>query len=311
MGDPQTWLLVGFAGVIGGLLALDLGVFHRHAHAVTTREALIWSGVWISCAMAFNLTLVPWMGLDPALLFLTGYLIELSLSVDNLFVFLMLFTQFGIPPAYQHRVLFWGVLGAIVLRIIMITAGGALVAQFHWILYLFGAFLAVTGAKMLVAREAEDASPADHPAIRWLRRRLPVTDELHGGRFLVRVNGRRMVTPLFVVLISVEVADVMFAVDSVPAIFAITTDPFILVTSNLFAIMGLRSMYFALCGLSQRLRYLKYGLAVVLMFIGVKILLAAVYPIPTVVALGVTAAILTVTVVASLIGTREKVRNEG
>ncbi|MBF0143941.1 MAG: TerC family protein [Magnetococcales bacterium] len=301
--DGQAWLLIGLAVVVGGLLILDLGVFHRRAHAVTTREALGWSAVWVACAMAFNAAIVPWMGSEAALQFLTGYLIELSLSVDNLFVFLLLFTQFGVPPAYQHRVLFWGVLGAIVMRIVMITVGGALVAEFHWILYLFGVFLAVTGAKMLLARDEAPSSPADHPVIRWLCRHLPVSDTPHDGRFVIRVEGRRMVTPLFIVLISVEIADVMFAVDSVPAIFAVTTDPFIVVTSNIFAIMGLRSMYFALAGLSQRLRYLKYGLATVLMFIGTKILLAGVYAIPIAVALGVTAGILAVAVIASLVKT--------
>lgn len=304
MVDTQTWLLIGFAGVVGSLLVLDLGVFHRRAHVISTREALGWSAVWVACAMAFNLALVPWMGTGAALQFLTGYLIELSLSVDNLFVFLLLFTQFGVPPVYQHRVLFWGVLGAIVMRIIMITLGGVLVAKFHWILYLFGAFLAITGARMLLVREESETSPADHPLIRWLRRHLPVSDTAHDGRFLIRENGRLRVTPLFVVLISVEIADVMFAVDSVPAIFAVTTNPFIVVTSNIFAIMGLRSMYFALCGLSERLRYLKYGLAVVLMFIGAKILLASVYAIPIAVALSVTAGILAVAVLASLFKTR-------
>lgn len=298
--DAHTALLVGFAGGVGTLLALDLGVFHRRAHAVTTGEALRWSAVWVALAAAFNLALVPWLGTGPALQFLTGYLVELSLSVDNLFLFLLLFTRFGVPPAYQHRVLFWGVLGAIVLRVAMIVAGSALVSQFHWVLYLFGVFLAVTGLRMLVATGGQADSAADNAFILWLRRHLPVSDTPHDGRFLVRVDGRRMVTPLFVVLLSVEVADVMFAVDSIPAIFAITTDPVIVATSNIFAIMGLRSMYFALCGLSQRLRYLKTGLAVILMFIGAKILLAGVYEIPAAAALGVTVAILAATVAVSL-----------
>lgn len=301
--QEQTWLLAGFAVVVLGLLALDLGVFHRKAHIVSTREALGWSAVWVGCALLFNIALVPYLGIESALQFTTGYLIELSLSVDNLFVFLMLFTSFGVPPIYQHRVLFWGVLGAIVLRIIMIGAGSALVSEFHWVLYVFGVFLAFTGAKMLFAREGDAVSPADHPALKWLRRHLPVSNTPHDGRFMVRIDGRWMITPLCVVLISVEIADVMFAVDSVPAIFAVTTDPFIVMTSNIFAILGLRSMYFALSGLVARLRYLKYGLAVVLMFIGVKILMAGFYPIPTVVALTVTAGILATAVIASLIKT--------
>lgn len=306
--EPHTIGLTAFIIVVGSLLILDLGVFNRRCHVVGVREALVWSGVWIAFAAAFNLALVPLHGSETALQFLTGYLIELSLSVDNLFIFLLLFGQFAVPAKLQHRVLFWGVLGAIVMRVLMILAGGALVEQFHWVLYLFGAFLAVTGARMLLSREKDEKSPADHPLLRLLRRALPVSDTPHDGRFLVRQGGRLMATPLLIVLLSVELADLMFAVDSVPAIFAVTTDPFIVATSNIFAILGLRSMYFALCGLTARLRYLKYGLAVVLMFIGAKILVAGFYVVPIIIALGVTVGILTVAVVASLLKTRGEVR---
>ncbi len=302
--EPQTYFLMAFAAVVGGLLVVDLGIFHRRSHVVTTGEALVWSAVWVICALAFNLALVPWRGTGTALQFLTGYLIELSLSIDNLFVFLLLFTQFRVPAALQHRVLFWGVLGAIAMRLLMIVAGGTLVDEFHWILYLFGVFLVVTGVRMLLAGREEPSPIEDRFPMRWLRRHLPVSDTPHDGRFLVRIGGRRMVTPLFIVLLSVEVADLMFAVDSVPAIFAVTTDPFVVATSNIFAILGLRSLYFALSGLAERLRYLKYGLAAVLLFIGAKILLADLYAVPIGAALGITAGILAVAVIASLLKTR-------
>ncbi len=300
---PQAWLLIAFVALTATLLALDLGVFRRRSHVVTVREALAWSAAWIGCALAFNLALLPWRGTDAALQFLTGYLIELSLSVDNLFVFLLLFGQFAVPPALQHRVLFWGVLGAIVMRVAMIAAGATLIVRFHWILYLFGAFLVTSGARMLLPRKAA-VRAAEPPLVGWLRRHLPVSEAYADGRFMVRVDGRRMVTPLFIVLVAIELSDLMFAVDSVPAIFAVTTDPFLVATSNIFAILGLRSLYFALGGLAERLRYLKTGLAVVLLFIGGKILVAGIYPIPTILALAITAAILAAAVVASLVGTR-------
>lgn len=304
--EQQTYVLMAFAVLVGGLLVVDLGVFRRHNRQIRMGEALIWSAIWIGTALAFNLALVPWRGSETAMQFLTGYLIELSLSVDNLFVFLLLFTRFAIPSALQHRVLFWGVIGAILMRVAMIAAGGALVDAFHGALYLFGLFLAVTGVRMLLSRDKEkSAAPAlDRFPLSWLRRHLPVCDKPHDGRFIVTVDGRRMLTPLFLVLVSVEIADLMFAVDSLPAIFAITTDPFVVATSNIFAILGLRSLYFALSGLSERLRYLKYGLATVLMFIGAKILLADLYPIPIGTALGVTAGILAVAAIASLARTR-------
>lgn len=313
----ETCFMAAFALVVGSLLVLDLGVFHRHGRAVGMREALIWSAVWIGVALAFNLALVPWRGEDSALQFLTGYLIEMSLSVDNLFVFLLLFARFAVPPALQHRVLFWGVIGAIAMRLIMIATGSALVEHFHGVLYLFGLILVISGIRMCLSRdratENAGAPVAGREAapMRWIRRWIPLSEGAHDGRFFVTHGGRRMATRLFLVLISVEIADLMFAVDSIPAIFAITTDPFIVATSNIFAILGLRSLYFALSGLAERLRYLKYGLACVLMFIGIKILLADVYPIAVGPSLGVTAAILAIAALASLIKTRrERIRPE-
>lgn len=298
----ENGFYLAFALIVSVLLAADLGLFRRKSRDVAMREALIWSGVWISAALLFNVAIYLWRGSDTALQFLTGYLIELSLSVDNLFVFLLLFGQFSVPSALQHRVLFWGIAGAIVMRVAMILAGAALITQFHWILYLFGIFLLVTGVRMLLHSKDSETSPADHPLMNWLRRHLPVSaTQPADGRFFTRENGKRLVTPLFIVLIAVELTDLMFAVDSVPAIFAVTTDVFVVITSNIFAILGLRSLYFALRGLASRLHYLKHGLAAILMLIGAKILLADIYPIPIAVALGGTAFILTVAVAASLL----------
>lgn len=301
----ESSFLIIFSCVVAVLLAFDLGLFSKGSGAMKMREALIRSAVWIGTALAFNVALYFLMGPRPALEFLTGYLIELSLSVDNLFVFLILFSQFAVPPAYQHRILFWGILGAIVMRVAMITAGAALVAEFHWILYIFGVFLVWTGIKML--REKSAAEPAgEHKMVGWLRRHLPVAPAAaeHDGRFFVRTGGRLMVTPLFIVLIAVELSDVMFAVDSVPAIFAVTTNTFIILTSNILAILGLRSLYFALAGLAARLKYLKTGLALILLLIGVKILMAGIWPIPILWTLSATALILAVSVIASLRVTR-------
>lgn len=302
--DRQAYFWVAFIAVTGGLLVLDLAVFHRRSRDITMRDALTWSAVWVGSALSFNLALLPWRGSETALQFLTGYLIEFSLSIDNLFVFMVLFGQFAVPPAHQHRVLFWGVIGAIVMRVAVILAGGALVERFHWILYLFGAFLLATGAKMLFSRGNHDAAPAGQIAMTWLSRRLPVSPRSGDGRFLVRDGGRWQVTQLFIVLLSIELADVMFAVDSVPAIFAVTTDPFVVITSNVFAILGLRSFYFALHGLMGRLRYLKYGLAAVLMVIGGKVLLGGVYPVPITASLVITIGIMAVAVMASLWASR-------
>jgi tellurite resistance protein TerC len=296
----DLWLWVGFTVIVLGLLALDLGVFHRHAHVVTIREATVWSAIWISLALAFNAVLFWWRGSEVGLQFLTGYLIEKSLSVDNIFVFVLIFTYFAVPAAYQHRVLFWGILGALIMRGIMIAAGAALIKEFHWILYLFGAFLVVTGIKM--ARDKGHAlNPDKNPVVRLFRRFMPVATEYHGQRFFVRQTGVLMATPLFVVLLLVEFTDLIFAVDSIPAIFAITQDPFIVYTSNVFAILGLRSLYFLLAGIIHRFHYLKVGLGIVLTFVGVKMLLLDVYKIPTAVSLAVVLGVIGLSVIISLL----------
>ena len=277
VGTPALW--AGFVALVLGLLALDLGVFHRKAHAVSLKEAGIWSAVWISLALLFNLLVYFWFGPERALEFTTGYVIEKALSVDNIFVFVVIFSYFSIPALYQHRVLFWGIVGALVMRAIFVLAGGAFLHRFHWAIYVFGGLLAVTGVKLLAQRDAH-MNPADNPIIRLARRVLPVDDQFHGERFTIVKAGRRYATPLLLALLAVEFTDVVFAVDSIPAIFAVTTDPFIVFTSNIFAILGLRSLYFLLAGVVDKFRYLKVGLALVLIFVGAKMLLSEVYKIP-------------------------------
>lgn len=310
VGTPLLW--TGFVGFVLAMLALDLFVLGgRQAHKVSPREALSWSLAWVGLALAFNALL--WWYLDGnfgrevangmALEFLTGYLIEKSLSVDNVFVFLMIFTYFQVPPEYQRRVLLYGVLGAIVLRAVMILAGAVLVSQFHWILYLFGLFLVITGFKMLVFADRE-ADLEKNPVLRWLRGHLRITPEYHGERFWVMRDGVRWFTPLFLVLVLVETSDVIFAVDSIPAIFAITTDPFIVFSSNIFAIMGLRALYFLLADMAGRFHLLKYGLALVLVFVGIKMLVADFYKVPIGIALGVVGVILATSIAASLAASR-------
>ena len=305
IGSP--WLWGGFAAFVISMLALDLGVFHRHAHAVSVREAAAWSGVWISLAVIFNIVVWLWLVQAKALEFTTGYLIEEALSVDNIFVFLVLFTFFGVPPAYQHRVLFWGILGAIVMRAVFIFAGAALLAAFHWIIYVFGAVLVVTGIKLFVQRD-EHVNPERNLALRLFRRFVPSVPEYHGQRFTVVERGRRYATPLLAVLVAVEATDVIFAVDSIPAVFAVTRDPFIVYTSNIFAILGLRAMYFLLAGVMDRFRYLKPGLAMVLVFVGAKMLVAELYKIPIGVSLGVVASILAGSVLVSAVVTGRQQR---
>jgi tellurite resistance protein TerC len=297
----QHWFWIGFNLFVLAMLALDLGVFHRRAHVVTLREAITWTAVWITLAMIFNLGLWYLAGPQKALEFFTGYLIEYSLSVDNIFVFALLFSYFAVPAKYQHRVLFWGILGALVMRAVMILAGTLLIAKFVWIIYVFGGFLILTGIKMIVKKE-EEIHPENNPVVRWFKRLMPVTAGYREDKFFVRENGVRMATPLFVVLLLVEVSDLIFAVDSIPAIFAVTTDPFIVYTSNVFAILGLRSLYFALSGVMDKFHYLKTGLGVVLTFVGVKMLLAhTAWKIDTLVSLGVILLILTAAVVMSLL----------
>ena len=300
----QLWLWVGFNAFVLAMLAVDLFVFHKEAHEVSLREAAGWSAVWIALAMAFGAGVYVRMGRDPGLEYFTGYVIEKALSVDNIFVFVLIFSYFRVPPRYQHRVLFWGILGALVMRGAMIAAGAYLIAHVHWVVYVFGAFLVLTGIRMGTQTE-HSIEPESNPVIRLLRRLLPVSGVYHGQRFFIRqeVDGvRRLVaTPLFVVLALVETTDLIFAVDSIPAIFAITQDPFIVYSSNVFAILGLRALYFLLAGVIHRFHYLKVGLAVVLVFVGTKMLLVDVYPVPIGASLSVIATVLAASVASSLI----------
>lgn len=277
IGTPTLW--VGFTLFVIVMLALDLGVFHKKAHEVSVREALIWTGVWISLALLFNLGVYSWFGSQRALEFLTGYVIEKALSVDNIFVFIVVFAVFAVPANLQHRVLFWGIFGALVMRAIFIVLGAALLQRFHWVIYVFGAFLVFTGAKLLLQRD-DEVHPEKNPLFRLFRRFVPSVSDYRGGRFTVVEGGKRYATPLLLVLVAIEATDIVFAVDSIPAIFAVTTDPFIVYTSNIFAILGLRALYFALAGMMGKFHYLKIGLSLVLVFVGVKMLVAGVYKIP-------------------------------
>jgi tellurite resistance protein TerC len=306
----MLWLWVGFNVFVLLMLALDLGVFHRKAHEVSIKEAGIWSVIWISLAFLFNLGIyLFWEKLVPgstytssqaALAFFTGYLIEKSLSVDNIFVFVLLFTFFAVPAAYQHRVLFWGILGALLMRGALIAVGAALLKEFHWIIYVFGAFLIFTGIRMALHRN-EEMHPEKNPLVKLLRKIMPVTDTYEGDRFFIRRAGKLMATPLFLVLVLVESTDLIFAVDSIPAIFAVTQEPFIVYTSNVFAILGLRSLYFLLAGVMDKFHYLKLGLSVILVFVGIKMTIIDLYKIPVGASLGVIAGILVISVIASLI----------
>src|SRR5918993_2391365 len=269
--DYPIWAWAGFAVFILSMLALDLGVLNRKAHVIKYREAVTWSAVWVSLAMVFAAVVFWQQGRLTGAEFLTGYIIELSLSVDNLFVFLLIFGYFKVPAKYQHRVLFWGVLGALVMRMTMIALGAALIERFHWIIYVFGVFLIYTGIKMMRQDETE-VQPEDNPVVRFVTRHIPVTRTYDGEKFFTEVNGRRMGTLMLLVLITVEVTDLVFAVDSIPAIFGITTNTFIVYTSNVFAILGLRSLYFLLAGVVEKFHYLKIGLSIVLAFVGVKML---------------------------------------
>jgi tellurite resistance protein TerC len=306
--QSELLIWIGFNLFVLAMLALDLGVFHRAAHEVSLKEAAIWSAVWIALALSFNLVVYFWRGPKVALQFFTGYLIEKALSVDNIFVFVLIFAAFGVPAVYQHRVLFYGILGALMMRGVLIGLGTALVSSFHWVLYLFGAFLIVTGIKM-ARHQTTEVHPGQNPLVRLLRRFFPVTAEYVGQRFVVRRDGRRWATPLLVVLLVVESTDLVFALDSIPAIFAITTDPFIIYTSNVFAILGLRALYFLLAGSVRRFAYLQLGLAAVLVFVGLKMLLADLYTIPIPVSLGVIATILAIAIGASIARARREARH--
>ncbi|GIU97880.1 MAG: membrane protein [Actinomycetota bacterium] len=292
-----TW--AGFVALILFLLALDLFVFHREAHEVSFREATLFSVFWIALGLTFGAVVWIWMGHQAGGEYLAGYLIEKSLSVDNIFVFALIFSYFGVPAKYQHRVLFWGIVGALVFRAAFIAGGAALLERFHWTVYVFGGFLVLTGIRMAMHRD-EEVHPERNPVLKVFRRFVPITADYRGQRFWIREAGRRMATPLLAVLVLVETTDILFAVDSIPAIFAVTRDPFIVFTSNAFAILGLRALYFMLAGMIGRFVYLKPGLAIVLVYVGIKMLLSSVYKIPVWASLGFIAVVIAVAILASL-----------
>lgn len=303
MGTPVLW--IGFTLFVLLMLALDLGVFHRKAHEVKFKEALTWSIVWIGLALIFNLFIYTRYGPQKGLEFLTGYVVEKTLSVDNIFIFVVLFSSFAVPVAYQHRVLFWGILGALIMRAIFIALGAALLSRFHWVIFIFGGLLILTGIKLLINRDKE-THPEKNLIFRAFQKAIPTVSEYHGSKFFIQQGGKWFATPLFLVLIAVEITDLVFAVDSIPAIFAITNDPFIVYTSNIFAILGLRSLYFLLAGSIDKLRYLKVGLALVLMFVGVKMSIVDFWKIPIGISLLVICFIIGASIAASLLLPKEK-----
>jgi tellurite resistance protein TerC len=296
----SIWFWVGFNAFVLIMLALDLGVFHRKAHEVSLKEAGAWSAVWVSVALLFNVVIWQYAGPQVGLEFLTGYLVEKSLAVDNIFVIAIIFSYFAIPAKYQHRVLFWGIIGALIMRGAFIAAGSYMLKEWHWIIYVFGALLLITGIKMAVKRD-EEFDVESNPVMKLARRFIPLTHKLDGQRFWTVENGKRVATPLFLALLLVEFADLVFAIDSIPAIFAITDDPFIVYTSNVMAILGLRSMYFLLAGIVHKFVYLKLALALVLVFVGGKIMLIDVFKVPTVVSLAVIASLIGGAVALSLL----------
>ena len=315
--DTSIWLWIGFNLFVLAMLALDLGVFHRKSHAVSGREALIWSLVWISLSLVFNIVIYffwdrmmprsSYTNSEAALAFFTGYLIEKSLSVDNIFVFILIFSFFAVPAAYQHRVLFWGILGALVMRGALIVVGAALLKEFQWIIYIFGAFLIFTGIRM-ARHQDEEIHPDQNPVVKFFRKFMPVTENFEKDKFFVRRAGKILATPLFLILLIVESTDLVFAVDSIPAIFAVTQEAFIVYTSNVFAILGLRALYFLLANVMDKFEYLKLGLSAVLTFIGTKMVIVDFYHIPVGASLAVVAGILTISILASLWKTRKAVR---
>jgi tellurite resistance protein TerC len=307
----KTTLFIAFNAGVLAVLAIDLGIFNKKAHAASVKEAATWSAVWITLSLGFAGLILTLYGKDPALEFVTGYLIEYSLSIDNIFVIVLIFSYFRIPEKYQHRVLFWGIIGALLMRGTMIGAGALLIQRFHWIIYVFGAFLIFTGIRMATHDEA-DIEPEANPILRLVRRILPITHDYRGQEFFVKEPPTRgappaiMATPLFVVLVLVETTDLIFAVDSIPAIFAVTRDPFLVYTSNVCAILGLRSLYFLLAGVINKFHLLKLGIAAVLTFVGVKMLLSGYYEIPIHLSLLVIVAVLAVSVIASIVFPREE-----
>jgi tellurite resistance protein TerC len=295
------WAWAAFFGFIIAMLALDLGLLQRKPHAISMKEALAWCVVWVALALGFNGLLYFWRGTEAAQQFLAGYLVELCLSVDNVFVFILVFAYFKVPPRFQHRVLFWGIIGAVLMRAVFILVGVGVIQRFHWVLYLFGVFLVYTGVKMALPQHNEEVHPDKNIAVRIFRRFYPVSTAADSGHFFIRENGRRVATPLFIVLLVIETTDLVFALDSLPAVLAITKDGFIALTSNIFAILGLRSLYFALNGVMQLFRYLKIGLAIILVFIGVKMLIDHWVEITTATSLGVIGGVLTMSVLLSLL----------
>lgn len=307
IGSPGLWF--GFIAFVLLMLALDLGVFNRKDHVVGFKEAALWSCVWISLSLIFNAGLFWKFGTDHGLEFLTGYLIEKSLSIDNIFVFIVIFSSMKVPPIYQHRVLYWGILSALVMRAAMIFAGVAMLQRFHWLIYVFGVFLIYTGVKLYLDRNKEE-HPENSKFMQLIRRAVPSTDQFDGHNFFTRIDGRLVATPLFMTLVLIEMSDVVFAVDSIPAIFAVTTDPFIVFTSNIFAILGLRSLFFILAGLIERFRYLKIGLAVVLAFVGTKMTIMDVYKVPALISLAVILSTLGISVAASFWASKREALTE-
>ena len=298
--NESVVLWTGFNLFVLGMLALDLGVFHRKSHTVTVKEALIWTGVWVTLAMFFNLFIYKYFGEEKAVEFFTGYLIEKSLSVDNIFVIIMIFSYFQVPQQYQHKVLFWGILGALVMRVIFIFSGIELIHRFHWLIYIFGGFLIFTGIRMITSGDAK-IEPEKNPLIKLARRMMSVTSSFEGDNFFVKKEGKNWATPLFLVVILIEATDLIFAVDSIPAILAISEDPFIVYTSNVFAILGLRSLYFALSGIEKYFHYLKFGLSAILVFVGVKMCIVDFYKIPVEISLIVIVFVLAIAMFASVL----------
>lgn len=292
-------LWTGFNVFVLAMLALDLGVFHRKSHTITVREALVWTGVWITLAMIFNIFVYYYLDEEKAIEFFTGYLIEKSLSVDNIFVIIMIFSYFQVPQQYQHKVLFWGILGALVLRVIFILSGIELIHRFHWLIYIFGGFLVFTGIRMLTGGDVK-FDPVKNPVVKLVKRAFPITESFEGDQFFVKRDARTWATPLFLVVVLIEATDLIFAVDSIPAILAISDDPFIVYTSNVFAILGLRSLYFALSGIEKYFHYLKFGLSAILVFVGIKMCISDFYKIPTSVSLIAIVAILVTAMIASV-----------
>jgi len=305
--EINIWFWVIFNAFVLLMLALDLGVFHKKLHVVSVKEALIWSGVWIFMALCFNGFIYYMFGEIKALEFFTGYVIEKALSVDNIFVFVLIFTYFQIPAIYQHKVLFWGIIGALIMRVIFIFAGVALLEKFHWTIYVFGGILIFTGIKMLLEKDKK-IEPDKNPLIKFFKKIMPTTNELHGDKFFIKQNNKNYATPLFIVLIMIEITDLIFAVDSIPAILAVTQDHFIVYTSNVFAILGLRSLYFALAHIIDRFKYLAVGLAIILVFVGLKMVSIDFYKIPIHFSLLIIISILIISVLFSLIKTKKSVK---